>query len=161
MSQAGLIDGLQFARSGSEQRGSLTIDSLPRLAQMQASTEGLEYRLCGGTASTGRACLRISVKGSVQLVCQRCLGPLLFPLKVEAELQLAEDAREIAQADDDIDRVLASSAMDVAQLVEDEVILALPMVPRHETCAADGAPSQSKTAPMGALASFKGGDDRG
>jgi uncharacterized protein len=39
------------------------------------------------------------------------------------------------EAEDEIDRVLVSRRMDVGQLVEDEVILVLPMVPRHETCA--------------------------
>jgi uncharacterized protein len=68
-------------------------------------------------------------------VCQRCLGPLQVPVEIDAELQLAESLREISEADDEVDRVLASRHMDVGQLVEDEVILALPMVPRHEECA--------------------------
>lgn len=160
MSQAGLIDGLQFARAGLELRGSLTLDKLPRLAQMQGSTEGLEYCLRGSTASNGKACLRISVKGDVQLICQRCLGSLQVPLEVEVELQLAGDAREIAQAEDDIDRVLASTEMDVAQLVEDEVILALPMVPRHESCVAAGAESQSRESRFGALAALRRRENR-
>ena len=73
----------------------------------------------------------------MQLICQRCLDPLPVPIVVDAELQLAESLSEISEADDDIDRVLASRRMDVAQLVEDEVILALPMVPRHAECGRD------------------------
>jgi uncharacterized protein len=69
----------------------------------------------------------------MQVLCQRCLDPLPVPIAIDAELQLAENLREITEADDEIDRVLASRHMDVEQLVEDEVILALPMVPRHET----------------------------
>jgi len=134
MSQGGVIDGLQYARAAMEQRGRLGIEQMPRLARMQCSTEGLEYRLSGGRASNGELCLRIGVRGELQLPCQRCLGPLTLAIAVDAELQLAESVREIARADDDIDRVLASRRMDVGQLVEDEVILALPMVPRHEAC---------------------------
>lgn len=160
MSQAGLIDGLQFARAALERRGSLGMESLARLAQMQGSTEGLEYRLRGGSTSNGKACLWISVKGDVRLVCQRCLGSLAVPLEVEAELQLAEDPREIAQAQDEIDRVLASAAMDVAQLVEDEVILALPMVPRHEACLATGAAPQTRASPFDALAALRHDENR-
>ena len=62
---------------------------------------------------------------------------LPVPVAVDAELQLAGSLSEIAEADDDIDRVLASRRMDIAQLVEDEVILALPMVPRHAACGGD------------------------
>ena len=112
----------------------LGLEQLPRLAKMQCSTQGLEYHLRGGRASNGKRCLRFSVRGSMQVLCQRCLDPLPVPIAIDAELQLAENLREILETDDEIDRVLASRHMDVEQLVEDEVILALPMVPRHETC---------------------------
>src|SRR5467141_2682948 len=134
MSQAGVIDSLHLARAASEQRGVLGLERLQRLAKMQCSTQGLEYQLRGERASNGKRCLRLSVRGSVQMPCQRCLDPLLVSIAIDAELQLAESLREIAEADDEIDRVLASRRMDVAQLVEDEVILALPVVPRHEAC---------------------------
>ena len=134
MPQAGAIDNLHFARAALEQRGVLGLERLQRLAKMQCSTRGLEYRLRGERASNGKRCLRLSVRGSVQMPCQRCLDPLPVSIAIDAELQLAESLREIAEADDEIDRVLASRRMDVAQLVEDEVILALPMVPRHEAC---------------------------
>ncbi len=137
MSQAGVIDSLQFADAALEKRGLLEMQELSRLAQMQGSTEGLEYRLSGGRAGNGRPCLRISVKGCVQLLCQRCLDPLPVSIAVDAELQLAESLSEISEADDDIDRVLASRRMDIGKLVEDEVILALPMVPRHAACGRD------------------------
>jgi uncharacterized protein len=78
------------------------------------------------------------VRGTVKLLCQRCLDPVQVPLAVDAELQLAESTREISEADDEIDRVLASRNMDVAWLVEDEVILALPMAARHDECATYG-----------------------
>jgi uncharacterized protein len=136
MSQAGVIDSLQFANAAAEKRGVLGMQELSRLAQMQGLTEGLEYQLRGGTAG-GRPCLRISVRGLVQLPCQCCLDPLPVSIAVDAELQLAGSLSEISEADDDIDRVLGSRRMDIAQLVEDEVILALPMVPRHAACVWD------------------------
>jgi DUF177 domain-containing protein len=134
MSQAEVIDGLQFAGAAGEKSGVLGMERLPRLAQARCSTEGLEYHLRGGRADNGRPCLRLSVTGSIELICQRCLGPLRVPVAIDAELQLAESLREISEAEDDIDRVLASRRMDVGSLVEDEVILALPMAPRHEHC---------------------------
>jgi uncharacterized protein len=50
--------------------------------------------------------------------------------------------------------------MDVAQLVEDEVILALPMVPRHEACLATGAAPETRASPFDALAALRRGDNR-
>lgn len=135
MSQAEVIDGLHFARAALQKRGNVGMEQLLRLAQMRCSTRGLEYHLSGGTANNGKPCLRISVRGDVQLECQRCLDPLLVPVVVDTELQFAGSLGEISEADDEIDRVLASRHMDVGRLVEDEVILALPMVPRHAACA--------------------------
>src|SRR5438270_9976655 len=125
MSQPGVIDGLQFARGAHEIRGVLGMEHLPRLAEMQGATEGLGFGLRGGMRDDGKPCLWISVSGELRLVCQRCLGQLVFPLSVDAELVLTEDPREIERAEDEADRVLASRAMNVAQLVEDEVLLAL------------------------------------
>jgi uncharacterized protein len=138
MSQAEVIDGLQFAHAARERRGVVGMERLPRLAQLQCSTEGLEYHLRGGRAANGKPCLRLSVRGSVKQPCQRCLDPIRIPIAIDAELQLAENMREISEADDEIDRVVASRNMDVAGMVEDEVILGLPMAARHEECATYG-----------------------
>jgi uncharacterized protein len=76
---------------------------------------------------------------------------------LRSELLLAESEREIEAADDEIDRVLAGNAMDVAQLVEDEVLLALPMAPRHEKCAGsrEGAETGGRASPFAELAKLK------
>src|SRR5258706_14626440 len=111
MSQEGVIDSLHFARAASEQRGVLGMEELQRLAKMQCSTEGLEYCLRGGRAGNGKPCLRISARGSVELLCQRCLNPVPVPIAIDAELQVSDNLHEISQADDGIDRVLASRHM--------------------------------------------------
>jgi len=160
MSQPGVIDSLQFARGALEQRGFLGIECLPRLGQMQCSTEGLEYLLRGALNDRGVPFLRVSASGAMQLVCQRCLGTFVFPLAIDVELQVTESLRDIEAADDDIDRILASEATDVGRLIEDEVILALPMVPRHELCIAVGAGVTAKISPFSALAALKRGDKR-
>jgi len=134
MSQPGLIDGLQFARAAETLKGMLDPSRLPRLAEMRCSTTGLSYELRGRTDAEGRGWLQVLAIGTLTLECQRCLGPLTFPLALRSELLLAESQRDIETADDDIDRALAGNAMDVCQLVEDEVLLALPMALRHEQC---------------------------
>lgn len=156
MSQPGVIDGLQFARGAQAVRGVLGMEQLPRLAELQGTTEGLAFGVRGGMRDDGKPCLWISVSGELRLVCQRCLGQLIFPLSIEAELVLSEDAREIEQAEDEIDRVLASRTMGVAQLVEDEVLLALPMVPRHDRCSVGmTAERETRPSPFGVLMELK------
>jgi len=134
MSRAGTVDGLAFARGREEVSGSIGIDDLPRLADSGCEAATLQYTLRGGESAKGRPCLSLAITGQVRLVCQRCLEPLEIPLAATCELELAETPAEIDAADDATDRVLATRAMVIAELVEDEAILALPMVPMHEHC---------------------------
>jgi uncharacterized protein len=153
MSCAGTLDGLQFARGRGEVSGAIGIEDLPRLAAMGCDEAMLAYSVRGGQSGGGHPSLTIEIRGELRLACQRCLGPLAFPMAAKTELELAPTQREIETADDDIDRVLATKAMDVAALVEDEVILALPMVPLHERCETGVARgSAGKAAPFAALA---------
>ncbi len=156
MSQPGLIDGLQFARGAETLKGTLGPSRLPRLAEIRGATTGLSYELRGRTDAEGRGWLQVLANGTLTLECQRCLGPLTFPLALRSELLLAESERDIETADDDIDRVLADTAMDVCQLIEDEVLLALPMAPRHEQCSGkrDGVEA-GRSSPFAELAKLK------
>jgi len=156
MSRAGTIDGPRFALGREVITGALAIADLPRLAAMGCEAAALQYAVRGGENAAGRATLTVEVGGSLQLTCQRCLGGLDFPLAVTSRLELADSEGEIDAADDDRDRVLASKAMDVAALAEDEAILALPMVPMHASCEAalaDAGPEQSS--PFAALAGLQ------
>lgn len=156
MSQPGLIDGLQFARGAETLKGTLDPSRLSRLAEMRCAITGLSYELRGRTDAEGRGWLQILANGALTLECQRCLGPLSFPLALRSELLLAECESDIEKADDDIDRVLAGKAMDVCQLIEDEMLLGLPMAPMHEQCGGkrDGAET-GRFSPFEKLAKLK------
>jgi uncharacterized protein len=141
MSRAGTLDGLQLARGHGEVSGAIGIADLPRLAAMGCDAAALAYSVRGGQSGGGHPSLTIEIGGELRLVCQRCLGPLAFPVAAKSELELAATPHDVEAAADDVDRVVASKSMDVAALVEDEVILALPMVPMHERCEATAAPN--------------------
>lgn len=161
MSQPGRIDSFQFARSGSGLTGRLGVEQLSRLAEQKVTLHELSYDLRGGTNRSGRLCLNLEVRGGLTLICQRCLGQLDFPLNFAAELELATSREEVELADDDVDRVLGSSELSVSDLVEDEVLLELPMVPRHESCEPSKEAGKSgRASPFEALARLKVGGDR-
>ncbi len=156
MSQAGLIDGFQFARSAGELKGELHQSDLPRLAESQCVIEAVRFALSGAIDPEGRPMLRVSVRGGVHLVCQRCLGPIEIPLQIDSELLLVRSERETAEADDDLDRIVGDKAMDVAALIEDEILLVLPMVPRHEHCdVAPVAAQERRPSPFAMLGKLK------
>jgi len=156
MSQPRLIDGLQFARGAETLSGSLDLSRLPRLVEMGCGVRCLSYVLRGRKDDQGRCWLQVSGDGTLILECQRCLKPFMFPLVFRTELLLVETEREIEAADDGFDRVLAGKSMYVDRLVEDEVILALPMVPRHEHCdVGQGSAEAGRSSPFAALAKLK------
>jgi uncharacterized protein len=157
MSQPGVIDGLQFARTEGVLEGRLILAQLPRLAESQCATEGLTYAVRGEIGPEGRPRLRIWVRGTLQMVCQRCLGPVALPLEIDADLVLSGSRAEIETADDDVDYIFAGKAMAVSELVEEEVLLVLPMAPRHEQCKGIAADApQRKSSPFAVLGKLKG-----
>src|SRR5512145_2495185 len=119
MSRAGTIDGPQFARDRGTVSGTLGIEALPRLAESGCEAATIRYTVQGGANAEGHPCLAIEASGTLRLACQRCLGALEFPVELGVELELALSEREIDAAEDEVDRVLATRALDVAALVED------------------------------------------
>ncbi|MCL4798351.1 MAG: DUF177 domain-containing protein [Burkholderiales bacterium] len=134
MSEGGAIDGLEFARASATRSGVLDPARLPRLKALGCRSAELRYTLRGGTSAQGKPMLLVEAAGALELTCQRCLEALRLPVDVCTELELATSQEAIDAADDDVDRVLATRSMPIAELVEDEVILALPMVPMHARC---------------------------
>ncbi|HLX80668.1 MAG TPA: DUF177 domain-containing protein [Burkholderiales bacterium] len=143
MSHQPVIDGLEFARTGSELRGAWPVADFPRLRDVLRTDEGtLQGELRGVPEELGCPALRLRVDGALQLVCQRCLGALDYPLHIEVSLHLAATQAEIdadsLQAEGP-ERIVASREMPVRDLVEDEVLLAIPLAPRHEHCGGSAA----------------------
>ena len=134
MSARPTLDSIRFARSRDRLTGELPVAQLERLSDSLASDEGsVSYTLLGGTES-GRLVLRIEIDASVILRCQYCLEPYAQDLHVEQVLPLARDEAELSRwerEDPLLDALVADPALDVLTLVEDEILLSLPVAPRH------------------------------
>lgn len=165
MSEQGVIDNLEFARSGKALRGEIPVASLGRLRDSLSSDEGvLDYTLAGSIGPQGEPLLACRIDGGLVLQCQRCLGALSYPLHVESTYRVVGGGSEFdmpEDEDDEVDSIPADKAMKVAELIEDEILLSLPLSPMHppESCRAGSAAvaaSEEKTNPFGALAALKG-----
>lgn len=134
MSSLGAINGLEFSANGERLDGAVALQGFPRLSALEtvAGDGTLHYVIEGCRDEFGRPGLAICVEGKLQLVCQRCMEPLEHVIRVETWLGLASTQAEIdADPTEAPDRVLATSSMPVVELIEDEVLLALPYAPRH------------------------------
>lgn len=111
--------------------------------------------------------LRLTVSVTLPLSCQRCLGLVDVAVQIDRDFRFVASEAVAEQQDDESeeDLLVQSRAFDLAGLIEDEVLLALPLVPRHEVCPQapalssadadfDGAPARPH--PFAALAGLKG-----
>jgi len=162
MSHQPVIDGLEFARAAARLQGAWPVAEFLRLHDVLRSTAGtLHYELRGVPEEQGRPVLRLKVDGALQLTCQRCLGALEFPLRFEVALRLAATQEEMDAEPleaEGPESIVAGKDMRVQALVEDEVLLAIPIAPRHETCAGSVAGAESrKQTPFAGLRGLIGG----
>lgn len=167
-----VIDSLKFAAAEDRVSGKLLLSSLPRLVDVLASQQGvLDCALAGycekdeSGGSETRLGLHLRVSGSLALQCQRCLGEVEINCAIDARLLLIPPDAEWPEEElesDDYDAIPASRELSVLSLIEDEVLLALPIVPRHADCVTPGASGgaqqvleSGKPSPFAVLASLK------
>lgn len=129
-----VIDSLEFARTEQTLHGNLPVPGLVRLQDSLHDALGqVDAVVQGGKDGQRRPILRLDIAGALNLRCQRCLGRLDYPLRLSNTLLLVSQAEaESGELDDmEADWIVASSELDVAALIEDEIILSLPYAPRH------------------------------
>lgn len=134
MSAPAVIDALEFARSAQESSGSVRVSALQRLEDLlYDSTGSLNYDIRGGRDDRNRPLLAVRVTGALHLQCQRCLGLLDYPLELANTLLVvpAGAQPEDPEDPDAPDTIEANEELDLVALVEDEVLLSLPLAPRH------------------------------
>lgn len=108
--------------------------------------------------------LHLAAQARVMLECQRCLQPVAVALAAERSFRFAPDEATAAEidADSEEDVLVLTRALNLHELVEDELILSLPLVPRHAACpqplaapAPSDEPLPEQPHPFAALAALK------
>ncbi|MDQ3185755.1 MAG: YceD family protein [Pseudomonadota bacterium] len=128
-----VIDALDFAHNAGEHHGKIALSELERLQDYLVGNCGDLKYIVSGALDNAKPILRVFVQGAINLRCQRCLGELRHVLDFQTNLLLTKNEDELARLDEyeSADGILAKSDMDVLALIEDEIILGLPISPRH------------------------------
>lgn len=161
----------EFARHAGGLRGSLALAGLPRLAASlcadarQLETLRVRWSLHGSlrtdAAGVEQARVSLHVEAELPMLCQRCLQAALQPVRDSVTLLLVDDEPELEaeEIESEEEAFCARHPVDVAELIEDQLILALPLVPMHPSCpqplAAAGAPADA-SAPVSPFAVLAG-----
>ena len=160
-------DVVELARQGQVIDGAVPVRELPRLAASVAQPTGtLVYRIVGRYDDRGRAGALLHLTGDLALACQRCGGPLTFHLERDAAFRFVANEEELNSVplddDDEAEAVVGGHSTDLAAWIEDEAILSLPLVPRHDDCHPietgedEEAAKEHRPNPFALLAQLKG-----
>jgi len=123
---------------------------MPRLYQVSAHPprQALSWRASGLTETRSdqnphdmrerRHWLRLEANAQLILTCQRCMHPLTVDLHIKRRFLVAIDEASADRledaAQDDYDVIAHEQRFDLLALTEDELLLALPIVPKHREC---------------------------
>jgi uncharacterized protein len=138
-----------FARDGMHAQGQQSLAHFERLTELALSAEGqntpepqVSWTLTGEmvpvTGGDAEIWLHLSADVSLPMQCQRCMGPVLVEVFSDQSFRfVADEATAEAQDDDsEEDLLVLTPELDVWELIEDELIMSVPIVPKHEICPA-------------------------
>ncbi|MFP5505343.1 MAG: YceD family protein [Gammaproteobacteria bacterium] len=154
--------------SGREYRGELSLAGMHRLAEAVRDIDvpDLDIRLYAGRDAGGVLCLEGDITGHLHLTCQRCLDSVDHPVQIRFRLALVNSEAEAERLADGYEPwVLEDERLVIREVIEDELLLALPAFPLHadtEPCAPPEyrhdefeTDAEEKPNPFAALASLK------
>lgn len=176
---ASRLDVQAFAQAGAVLSGQDPLSKFERLLAETGNpgasrTVQWEARGEMQTDASGHAqvWLHLSAQVSLPLICQRCLGPADIEVVVDRSFRfVATEAQAQAEDEEAEEDVLALGRdFSLQELIEDELLMELPVVPRHEVCPAPvklavqdadfDAAQTGKPNPFAVLAGLKGGKPR-
>lgn len=160
-----LIDTKAFVAQAETLNGTVSLQDLdervwsPDIAEL---TSDIHYTITGGVDRWQRPFLDLSVSGSLKLHCQRCMQPTEWVFDEQARIVLfsnEETLDEAMLADEELEGMLLAEELDVFALVEDQILMALPISPKHDSCGNDKLDqiNQDKPNPFAVLAGLKKG----
>ena len=170
------LDVKAFAQAGGRLSGH---DSLLKYERLAQEAKGLhpdlmvDWEAVGEVRTVlggmGQVWLHLKVRASFPMECQRCLTPVDVPLEVDRGFRFVADEATAEALDDESeeDLLAMSREFDLRELIEDELLMALPVVSKHEECPTTVALSSSdedfeeasaqKPNPFAALAALQKG----
>ena len=167
------VDPFRFAREGVQLEVTIPQQQLKRLQELLTHSDNeVTAELEFGIDFLGTHYMRGHLTTQVELICQRCLEPMHLDLDTTLTLGFVHNAAQAEEVPDEYEAIIVDEARVTLQdLIEDELLLALPQIPKHEqnTCSAQVEKLSSEQAvemkseperenPFAVLASLKKSD---
>lgn len=160
------VEPFRLCDANTRVSGNLVAAQLERISEFAVGTaDDVNVVLDFSRDADGRNCISGTVDTVVHTTCERCLGALDIPVHATVSLVAIAVGGKVPETEDDVDIVeVEDERLALAPLVEEEVLMALPQYPVHESCdmvaydrAAGGATvkPEQKANPFDVLAKLK------
>jgi len=131
----------QFAKEQGALHGALSLAVLDRLAQESSNAEArVQYAVSAAmrpdAAGMDEPWLQLEASTVLRLTCQRCLGPADLPVEFNRSFRFVatEELAEVEDEESEEDVLVLSKHFNLQELIEDELLMAMPLVPMHGQC---------------------------
>jgi uncharacterized protein len=137
------LDVRAFARSGGSLAGRAPLSAFARVADdCHGSVDDVEVswsargELRRDQTAQAQVWLHLQAKTELPLTCQRCLDIALITLVVDQPFRFVADEEAVAEQDDEAveDLLVLGADLNLLELIEDELVLAMPLIAHHEVC---------------------------
>ncbi|WP_277074728.1 YceD family protein [Simonsiella muelleri] len=158
-----LIDPQAFATQSETLQGKVSLQDLDKRIwspDIADTATDIHYAITGGVDRWQRLFLDLTVSGSLKLNCQRCMQPTEFLLDEQVHIVLfhhEQDLDDAMIADEELEGMVLENELDIFTLLEDQILMALPISPKHEQCGNNQLDkiNQDKPNPFAVLAGLK------
>lgn len=164
------IDVRKLTQQQGQVKGVTALSNLPRLAEFASdkTEQPVEVLLDFFRDEEGRQCIRGQVSAQLVVTCQRCLKPMVQVVASNIDLVIvrSDDENRSLSSEQDGWQV-SDDQIELATLLEDEILLAMPIVALHDDCqpqvvrdapivdVASSSANERKVTPFSVLAELK------
>lgn len=122
-----------LADAGSRVELVVPLARLERIAEYLTSSEGVVTGSVAFARDHGRIVAEVGLQTTLALRCQRCMQPVQLPIESHSRVVLLESEAAAADVPQELETALAPEGrLPLADLVEEELLLAMPVAPRHD-----------------------------
>ncbi|RMD70212.1 MAG: hypothetical protein D6819_04835 [Gammaproteobacteria bacterium] len=153
-----VIDPWRYARQGRILEGVLSLAGMARL-RPQVEEGSVEVHLAFGIDERHIPYMQGHFTARLRLPCQRCLEPMALDISQDISLGIVASEAEIPRLGGSYEPLVAGGNLRLAEVLEDELMLALPLIPKHplEVCPARdyiGRRDQGSSSPFSVLSAY-------
>lgn len=142
------VTAKKLVDSGAKLAGFMAADRLARVADAVENIPAkIAVELAFSRNASYKAIIDLQIIGNVEMQCQRCLAPVTVPLKIENSLTIVAHDEEAKSRIKELEPIiLEEGILDIDTLVEEEILLGLPLIAMHSLRDSIGLDEQGTTA---------------